>query len=154
MSARFTSPMALSLIFVAIFFGAAGVAWLNYPPGAASMPIAVGSIGGTLSLFQLFAEWRKSRAADFEERVVLSRDLPIYGWVWAFVLAIVAFGFLYAAPPMLLAYLRLRSKESWKISLLISLGVAALLYGLFEVALGVPLFEGLVTPMITEALGS
>lgn len=148
---RFTSTVGLCLVFVAIFFSAAGVAALNYPPGAASLPIAIGSFAGCLSLLQLLIELRKSRGA-FEERVDLRRDLPIYGWVWAFVLAIVAFGFLIAAPPMLFLYLRLRSKEPWRVCLALSLGVLALLYGLFQVALSVPLFDGLLTPIIGDWL--
>ncbi len=77
--------------------------------------------------------------------------LFIYG-CGAFVLAVVAFGFLFAAPVMLFAYLRGRSRESWWISLLLPLLVLGMLYGLFEVVLGVPLFEGLVTPLIMDRL--
>jgi hypothetical protein len=150
---RFTSNVALSLTFLLIFSSAVVVAKLNYPADAASMPLIIGGCGAVLSLFQLIVELRASRGA-YEEQIDLRKDIPIYLWVWAFVFAVVAFGFVLAAPVMLFAYLRFRSRESWWLSLLLSAGILALLYGLFQVALGVPLFEGLVTPLITDWLTS
>jgi hypothetical protein len=148
---RLTSTVALSLTFLVIFSSAALVAWVNYPPEAASMPLIIGGVGTGLSLLQLIVELRASRGAH-EEQIDLRKDIPIYLWVWAFVIAVVAFGFALAAPVMLFAYLRLRSRESWWLSLLLPLLVLALLYGLFQLALGVPLFEGLVTPRIQDWL--
>lgn len=151
---RFTSSVALSLTFLVIFSSAASVAWLNYPPEAASMPLIIGGIGAALSLLQLIVELRASRGAGYEEQIDLRKDLPIYLWVWSFVIGVVAFGFVLAAPVMLFAYLRFRSHEPWWLSLLLPLAVLALLYGLFQLALGVPLFEGLVTPLIKDWLAS
>jgi hypothetical protein len=148
---RLTSPAALSLTFLVIFASAAIVARLNYPPEAASMPLIIGGVGAALSLLQLIVELRASRGA-YEEQIDLRKDVPIYLWVWSFVIGIVAFGFIYAAPVTLFAYLRFRSRESWWLSLLLPLAVLGLLYGLFQVALGVPLFEGLVTPLIKDWL--
>ena len=145
-----TSPAALSLTFLIIFSAAAIVAKVNYPPEAASMPLIIGGVGAALSLLQVIVELRASRNPSFEERVRLSKDLPVYLWVWSFVAAVVAFGFVVAAPVMLFVYLRFRSRESWWLSLLLSAVVAGLLYGMFQKALGVTLFEGLVTPHITE----
>jgi hypothetical protein len=147
---RITSPVLLSLVFLIIFAGAAAIAWINYPAKAASIPLIIGGIGGALSFLQLILELRASRSPAFEERIELNKDLPIYLWIWVFVLAIVGFGFLIAAPVMLFVYLRFRSKESWRLSIGLALGVLGLLYGLFQVALGVPLFEGLLTPMISN----
>jgi Tripartite tricarboxylate transporter TctB family len=148
---RFTSTVALSLTFLVIFSSAALVAWVNYPPEAASMPLIIGGVGAVLSLLQLVVELRASRGA-YEEQIDLRKDVPIYLWVWAFVIAVVAFGFALAAPVMLFAYLRFRSRESWWLSLLLPLLVEALLYGVFQLALGVPLFEGLLTPLIQDWL--
>jgi Tripartite tricarboxylate transporter TctB family len=148
---RLTSTVALSLTFLMIFASAALVAWLNYPPEAASMPLIIGGVGAALSLLQLIVELRASRGA-YEEQIDLRKDVPVYLWVWAFVIAVVAFGFALATPAMLFAYLRFRSRESWWLSLLLPLLVLALLYGLFQLALGVPLFEGLVTPLIQDWL--
>jgi tripartite tricarboxylate transporter TctB family protein len=148
---RVTSTAVLSATFVVIFASAAVVAKLNYPAEAASMPLFIGGIGAALSLLQLVVELRASRGAH-EEQIDLRKDLPIYLWVWAFVGAVVGFGFVLAAPLMLFAYLRWRSRESWWLSLLLSAGVFGVLYGLFETALGVPLFEGLLTPMIEDWL--
>ena len=148
---RVTSTAVLSATFVVIFASAAVVAKLNYPAEAASMPLFIGGIGAALSLLQLVVELRASRSAH-EEQIDLRKDLPIYLWVWAFVGAVVGFGFVIAAPLMLFAYLRWRSRESWWLCLLLSAAVFGVLYGLFETALGVPLFEGLLTPMIEDWL--
>lgn len=149
---RFSSPVILSVTFLVIFSSAALVAKLSYPAEAASMPLVVGGVGAALSLLQLIRELRASRSAAYEEPVDLRKDVPMYLWVWAFVVAIVAFGFVIAAPVMLFVYLRWRSRESWWLCSTLSLGVLALLYAVFQVALGVPLFEGLVTPRIQDWL--
>jgi len=149
---RLTSTAVLSATFVVIFASAAVVAKLNYPAEAASMPLFIGGIGAALSLLQLVVELRAGREASHEEQIDLRKDLPIYLWVWAFVGVIVAFGFVIAAPIMLFAYLRWRSRESWWLSLILAAAVFGILYGLFETALGVPLFEGLVTPVIEDWL--
>jgi len=149
---RVTSTAVLSATFVVIFASAAVVAKLNYPAEAASMPLFIGGIGAALSLLQLIVELRASRSSAHEEQIDLRKDLPIYLWVWAFVGAVVAFGFVLAAPVMLFAYLRWRSRESWWMCLLLTAAVFGVLYGLFETALGVPLFEGLVTPLIEDWL--
>jgi hypothetical protein len=148
---RFTSTVALSLTFLVIFCSAVVVAKINYPPEAASMPLIIGGCGAVLSLLQLIAELRASRGT-YEEQIELRKDIPIYLWVWSFVIAITAFGFVLAAPVMLFVYLRFRSREPWWLCLLLSLAVLALLYGVFQTALGVPLFEGLATPRIKDWL--
>jgi hypothetical protein len=148
---RITSTVLLSGTFLVIFASAALVAKVNYPAEAASMPLIIGGVGAALSLLQLVRELRASRGA-YEEQIDLRKDLPIYLWVWAFVLAVVACGFVIAAPIMLFAYLRWRSSESWWLCLLLPAVVLAILYGLFEKVLGVPLFEGLVTSPIEDWL--
>jgi hypothetical protein len=148
---RLTSTAVLSATFLVIFASAAVVARLNYPAEAASMPLIIGGIGAALSLLQLIVSLRESRGA-YEEQIDLRKDLPIYLWVWAFVLAVVAFGFVIAAPVMLFTYLRWRSGEAWWLCLLLAVAVLAILYGLFETVLGVPLFEGLVTPVVEDWL--
>ena len=146
---RLTSTVALCAAFLLIFGAAVLVARLSYPAEAASMPLIVGGCGAALSLLQLIRELRASRGA-YEEQINLRKDVPIYLWVWAFVIAIVAFGFVIAAPVMLFAYLRLRSREPWWLCIALAAAVVGLLYGLFETALGVPLFEGLLTPHIED----
>ena len=146
---RLTSTVALCATFLVIFTAAVLVARLSYPAEAASMPLIVGGCGAALSLLQLIRELRASRGA-YEEQINLRKDVPIYLWVWAFVIAIVAFGFVIAAPVMLFAYLRLRSREPWWLCIALAAAVVGLLYGLFETALGVPLFEGLLTPHIED----
>ena len=150
---RLTSTVALSLTFLVVFASAAIVAALDYPRAAAEMPLVVCGFGALLSLLQLIVELRASRAGG-EDAVDLGKDIPIYLWVWAFVVGVVAFGFVVAAPVVLFVYLFFRSRESWWLSLLLSLTVVAFLYGVFQVGMGVPLFEGLLTEQIDNALTS
>jgi len=144
-----SSSAVLSFTFLVIFSGAFAIAGLGYPPKAALMPLLVGGVGACLSLLQLVRDLRHRPAVD---PIDLSRDLPIYLWVWAFVMAFVAFGFILAAPPMVLIYLRFRAREGWGISLVLAVGVFAVMYGLFQGMLGVDLFEGLLPPLITDLL--
>jgi hypothetical protein len=150
---RLTSEAVLSATFLVIFASAAVVARLNYPAEAASMPLIIGGVGAALSLLQLIIALRASRGGH-EEQIDLRKDLPIYLWVWAFVAAVVAFGFVLAAPLMLFVYLRWRSREAWWLCLLLAAVMFGILYGLFETVLGVPLFEGLVTPLVEDWLTS
>ncbi|MHB8816254.1 MAG: tripartite tricarboxylate transporter substrate-binding protein [Steroidobacteraceae bacterium] len=150
---RLTSTVALSMTFVVIFSSAAIVAEVDYPRAAAEMPLVVCGFGALLSLLQLVVELRASRAGG-EDAIDLARDVPMYLWVWAFVIGVVALGFVVAAPVMLFAYLYFRSRESWWLSLLLSLSVVAFLYGVFQVGMGVPLFDGLLTARIDSALTS
>lgn len=149
---RLNSAVILSATFLVIFGAAALVAELDYPAAAAAVPVLIGGCGAALSLWQLIAELRASRRPH-EEPVDLHKDLPVYLWVWGFVLAIVGCGFLVAAPLMLLAYLRLRSHESWWLSLLLTAITFVLLYGVFARALGVTLFEGLLSPWLLQWMG-
>ena len=82
----------------------------------------------------------------------LRSESDAFAFLLWFVGAVVGFGFRLAAPIMLFAYLRWRSRESWWLSVLLSAAIFGILYGLFETVLGVPLFEGLVTPMIEDWL--
>lgn len=150
---RLTSTVALSLTFLVVFASAAIVAAADYPTAAAEMPLVVCSAGALLSLLQLIVELRASRAGS-EDAIDLGKDIPIYLWVWAFIIGVVALGFVVAAPVVLFVYLFFRSRESWWLSLLLSLSVVGFLYGVFQVGMGVPLFEGLLTARIDSALTS
>lgn len=148
---RLTSTVALSLTFLIIFASAAIVAAADYPRAAAEMPVVVCGFGTVLSLLQLIVELRASREGG-EDAIDLRKDAPMYLWVWVFVIGVVALGFVVAAPILLFVYLYFRSRESWWLSLLLSLTVVAFLYGVFQVGMGVPLFEGLMTARIDSAL--
>ena len=71
------------------------------------MPLIIGGFGAALSLLQLIVDVtrqprRRLRGADRPA----ARIMPIYLWVWSFVIAVTAFGFVMAAPVMLFVYLR------------------------------------------------
>ena len=69
-------------------------------------------------------------------------------WFVAFTFGVLLFGFVYAGPLLLAVYLRVSWKETW-LTIAISAGLLwAILYGIFQNLLGIPVFEGLITQML------
>jgi hypothetical protein len=60
-----------------------------------------------------------------------------------------SFGFLIAAPVLVLAFLRFGEKEPWTTAILGGLGAWIVLYGVFTRLLELFLFEGFVTLLLT-----
>ena len=63
-------------------------------------------------------------------------------WIFLLLVSIYLFGFLYAVPIFMLFYLRERLRENRQLSLAVSIGTWAILYGVFLLLLGVQLYEG------------
>jgi tripartite tricarboxylate transporter TctB family protein len=65
-------------------------------------------------------------------------------WMLAFFAAIVLFGFTIAVPLFVLVYLRFQGGEGWTLSIVITVVVAAVFYGLFDALLHLPFPSGLL----------
>lgn len=135
-----------SFIMVAIFATAVGLAF-TYDPDARLLPLVIGIPGLVLSLIQFVKELREQG-----EPVVTSeehrREGSMFLWFIAFVLGLVLFGFLYAGPLLVAAYLYFSGKEKWYAALGAAAFAWVVLYGVFERFLGLPLFEGLAVQWI------
>src|SRR5215467_14297449 len=135
-----------SSVMVAIFGIAVGLAF-TYDPDARLLPLVIGIPGLAFSILQLVKELRER-----SEPVVTSeehrREGSMFLWFVAFVLGLVVFGFLYAGPLLVAAYLYFSGKEKWYVALGAAAFAWVVLYGVFERFLGLPLFEGLAVQWI------
>jgi hypothetical protein len=129
-------------IMVAIFATMVGVG-LTYAPDARFLPLVIGVPGLVLSAVQLVVELRTKPDKEFtpEDR---RAEWKMYAWFVFFVVGIILFGFPYAGPIMVAIYLHFSWREKWYVSLGSAVFAWAVLYGVFEYVLGLPLFEGLI----------
>ena len=134
--------LLISGLMLAVFAAAVGLAF-TYAPDTRTLPLAVGIPGLILSLLQFIKELRE-RYPEKIEPGQLSREVRMFGWFITFVAGLVLFGFLYAGPVLVSVYLYFSGREKWYVCLIAAAGAWAILYGIFEQFLGLPLFEGLV----------
>ena len=135
-----------SLIMVIVFATAVGLAF-TYDPDARLLPLVIGIPGLALSVLQFVKELRESAepAVTSEEH---RREGSMFLWFIGFVVGLVLFGFLYAGPLLVAAYLYFSGKEKWYVAVAAAAFAWVVLYGVFERFLGLPLFEGLAVQWI------
>jgi len=136
------------VIFSAMLIMAAG-----YSPEARFMPMIVGFAGAGLSLVQLWrifaSDRRPARAPQRKENAPgWRREARLVGWFAGFLLAIVAFGFLIAAPAMVLGFLLIDRREPPLLAGALAAGCLAILYLVFEVVLELSLYRGLAAQLL------
>jgi len=129
-------------LMVAIFATMVGVA-LTYAPDARFLPLVIGVPGLLLSLLQLAVEMRTKGDKEFTAQDRRA-EMKMFAWFVFFVAGIILFGFPYAGPAMVALYLHFSWREKWYVSLGSAFFAWAVLFGVFEYVLGLPLFEGLV----------
>jgi hypothetical protein len=145
-----------ALAMLAIFAAATTMA-LGFPEKARLMPLMVGVPACVLALIQVFMEMRKAalelKARDHAEspgevkaeiRAERRAEVQMFFWMFMFFIGILAFGFVYAAPLLVLGFLRFGKAETWKTAIFGAAGTWLVLYGFFEQAFEIPLFEGLL----------
>jgi hypothetical protein len=136
----------VSAIMVVIFGGGVLLS-LTYAPDARFLPLVVGIPGVILSVAQLVKEMRAHpgfKIVPQEHR----REVKMFAWFLGFVGGLVLFGFLYAGPVLVAVYLIFAGRERWYMALGAAVLTWAILYGVFERFLGLPLFDGLVSQWI------
>ena len=133
------------LIFAAMVAMAA-----TYPGEARLLPLVIGIPGLVLCIIQFVIELRTKPGVD--DKVFTADDrmaeLKMFGWFSVFVFGIILFGFPYAAPIIVALYLHFSWGEKWYVSLGAAAFAWAVLHGIFDYVLGLPLFEGLVSQWI------
>ncbi len=131
-------------IMLLIFTVMVGVAF-TFPGEARFQPLVIGIPGLALSLTQFVIELR---GKDPEEKTFTAEDrmaeLKMFGWFAVFIFGIILFGFPYAGPLIVALYLHFSWGEKWYVSLGAAAFSWAILHGIFDYVLGLPLFEGLV----------
>ena len=149
----FEGRIAISAVMLAIFAGMVLYA-ATFPPEARTLPWIIGIPGLLLSAAQFWIEVRTPAEASGEPSGETSvdagpravrREWIMFGWVAAFILGVLLFGFILAGPVLVAAYLRIDWNERWTVVLASAAICFAILYGVFERALGMDVFAGLVT---------
>ena len=134
-------------VIMVVIFGAAVLLSFTYAPDARFLPLVVGIPGLLLSAAQLVKEMRahqRFKIVPAEHR----REIKMFAWFVGFVAGLVLFGFLYAGPALVAAYLIFAGRERWYTALGAAVLTWAILYGVFDRFLGLPLFDGLVSQWI------
>jgi hypothetical protein len=134
-------------------FSAVLIVAVGYPPEVRLVPMIIGLTGAGLSLAQL---WQSIAAGRRPNRPPSARaDAPsgrcearLLAWFAAFLLGIVAFGFLIAAPVMVLGFLVIEQRERAMLSGGLAFGCLAVLYLMFELFLELSLYRGLVAQLL------
>jgi hypothetical protein len=142
----FEGRVAISAIMLAIFAAMVGYAF-TFPAEARFLPWVVGFPGLLLCAAQLIVELRNPPEKNLEPGTT-RRELVMFGWVAGFIASILLFGFIIAGPLMLAAYLWFDWREPPRVIAISAALCSAILYGVFEKALGMDLFPGLATGWI------
>jgi hypothetical protein len=124
-------------------------AW-DWPSKAALFPLAIGiplfCLAAAEALWTLLGSRQEGSAAmDFQLSVSahsLRRTGVAVAWMLGFFAAIVLLGFPIAVPLFVLSYLRLQGGEGWVLSIVMTLAVWGIFYGLFDRLLHLPFATG------------
>jgi hypothetical protein len=151
-STRWAGEFAFALVLVAVFVYATVTA-LTFPEGAKLFPLAIAVPSLVLAVLLVVISLSARRttvvpAADAdadaplapEER--LRRTAEIGAWFLGIFAAVYLLGFLVAIPVAALAYLRFAAREGWLTSTAIAALCWALVFGVFDRLLHVPLPAG------------
>jgi hypothetical protein len=133
-----------------IMSGYGVVAATAWPWKAALFPLAIGiplfCLAAAEALWVVLAkEETQTQARDFQ--LTSSKDSARHtavalAWMLAFFAAIVLLGFTIAVPLFVLLYLRVQGGEGWLITIVMTLAVWGIFYGLFDYLLHLPFPTG------------
>jgi hypothetical protein len=141
-----TVPAVLLVIFAGMTVTATG-----FPPAARLMPLAVGIPAILLTAWELWGAWRGAEGES--PRRARGGQAAALGWFAAFVLALVAGGFIVGGIAAVVVLQRFWLRESWRTACVGGVAAFAVLAGGIERGLGQPLFEGVVTGWARGWLG-
>ncbi|MDH3507357.1 MAG: hypothetical protein OEQ25_09490 [Gammaproteobacteria bacterium] len=117
---------------------------LGFPEKARLMPLLAGVPGSVLAFIAVLQEFRKVGVDNEPDESARGNERQMLVWMMRYFLGILAFGFLYAGPVLVLAFLRFAKREPLAIAAAGAAGTWGVLYGLFELTFQIPLFDGLV----------
>jgi hypothetical protein len=130
-------------IAVMLASGYAVFAATAWPWKAALFPLVIGiplfSLAATELMWALFGTAEEPEATDSvgQRRVAL-----VAAWMLGFFAAIALLGFPIAVPLFVFLYLKLQGREGWVMSIVLTAGVFAVFYGLFDALLHLPFPTG------------
>ena len=149
MHSKASLVLGLAIMAVAAWAVFSATQW---PWKAALFPLVIGipvfCLAAAEVLWVLFGSTPRSEAADFQlaqdlpARVMLRRTLLGIGWILGFFAAIAVLSFPVAVPLFVFCYLKIQGREGWGWSLIFTLAVWVIFYGLFDRLLHLPFPEG------------
>jgi len=142
----FEGRIVVSLIMLALFAGMVGYAF-TFPADARFLPWVIGIPGLLFCIGQLIIELR-NRTPEQRDPGERRRELKMFAWFVAFIGAILLFGFVYAGPVLVAAYLYFDWHERPLVVVLSAVVAFAVLFGIFEWALELRLFGGFLDRML------
>lgn len=141
----------LTTIAMMAIFSVAILLSLSLPTKAAAMPLVVGIPGLLMCTAQLLIDnFRKGKTPPEEDGPDSIEDdgsigeLAMFVWVGLFAAALLGFGFLIGGPLIVTAFVGVNYRENARHAIIAGLGTFAVLYGVFQVLLGLQLFEGFI----------
>ena len=145
--------MKTSSIFVVIVLAILGIVIITslaYPYDAKLFPLFIAIPTAVLAVVQIFRETmgrREPQTVPQEEKVArkgFSRDyLAAAAWIAGLALIMCSIGLLAGLPLFTFLYLKLH-RQSWLLSIVITLAVLAVIWGGFVVGFKMPLYKGLL----------
>jgi len=147
LKALLSGQLLTAVVMLAIFVTMSLMA-LGFPEKARLLPLMIGIPGSVLALVQVLRELRtaidKVVESDEEQRQARRNERHMFIWMLLFFFGFLGFGFVYAAPLLVFGFLRIGMKESLTIGVISAVATWAVLYGLFETAFQIQLFNGLL----------
>lgn len=138
-----TVRVLISATMVLFFLGLV-TAGATYSLESSVGPLLIGTIGFALAVAQLASDIRtpddRSAEKAREHRLVAVHLL----WLSGLVALIVTFGQMLGGAAFLVSYVRFALDRHWHVAVVTALLTQVVLYALFELALGVDLFDGLL----------
>ena len=142
----------MTAVVMLVIFVAMSLMALGFPDKARLMPLMVGIPGSVLALLQVLVELRTAtddaKESDAQQSAARWNERHMFTWLLLFFFGILGFGFIYAAPLLVFGFLYVGRKETIKVGAIGAAGTWAVLYGLFEQAFEIPLFDGLLIEWI------
>ncbi len=156
---KFSGQHAMTLCLALISIGVI-VSALRWPFKTALFPVIIGGCALILALAELSmsvyettggrTKKKKQEAMDFkfsediDPAVAKRRTWTAFGWIIGFFFLIVLLGFVIGIPLYVFLYLRFHGRESWLVSILMTVGAWFFFWGLFIWLLDTPMPEGWV----------
>ena len=140
---RRDGQLLVSVTMVAIF-GVFTAMAATYSPDARLAPLAVGTLGLVLSLAQLVACIRTGRREKEKAETDGHAGRVLLAWFAGFTTTTILVGIVPTALLLVFAFLRFRGREPLRTATALAVVFAVVVYATFELALGIPLFEGVL----------
>ena len=144
--------LSVPLVLFVVFAGMTATA-IGYPYAARLMPLTVGVPAMCLTAWELVRTWRATGGSEPLREGPRGSQAAGFAWFTAFLLTIVAGGFIIGGITAVVVAQRFWLRESWRTACAGGVVAFVVLFGGIERGLGQPLFEGVVTGWARGWLG-